>query len=351
MDLLGDGYANRISSDAGSFRLIVAAVLLALALAQSTYRYLQLTFGKQSLFVDAGTIWKPLAYEVLSGTPLYVAPAVDNKPPVFHLINVAIAATGSYDLVFTLLIGVANGLAAILLWRFLAQAGRPRAGVLASLLFLTTIPVVNGVVINVRSLALPFLIGAFLTRDPRWRGAGVAVAGLISQWAILTIPVAVYDKYKTSGSDLKEWFLIFSVSGLTVVAVAFLLLLPLWGWKSLINGVYWSFGVIVQFAGKTTRHHTFTGTPLLYMGTLAKTTLDSLIVTVPSAVLGYLTIREILDGKWGIEHLCLLLFVALAFQFLLRSYPIYWMYPLPFLCGVAAVGIARFLSGELPISA
>lgn len=330
-----------------SFQLVIAEGLLFLALAQSIYRYLQLTIGKQVLFVDARAVWKPLAYDVLNGAPLYVGATVDNKPPLFQFINIAVAWTGAYDLVFTLLIGVANGAAAILLWRLLARENQSRAGVIAGLLFLTVVPVVNGLVINVRSLALPFLMGAFLTQNPSQRGAGIAIAGLISQYAVLSIPVAVYDRYKKQDADINRWILVFAISGISVVALAFLIVLPLWGLESMISGLYWSFGVVGQYAGRTTKH-TLLGTPVLYFGILAKVILDSLVVTIPGAILGYFTIREILQGMWGIEHLCILLFGTLAFQLLLRSYPYYWLYPIPFLCGVAAIGISRFIANEHP---
>ena len=70
---------------------------------QSLIKYVRYRSGNVALISDVTNIWKPLAFEVLSGTKLYAGLETatwDNKPPLFEFLNIVIGMTGSYELVF-----------------------------------------------------------------------------------------------------------------------------------------------------------------------------------------------------------------------------------------------------------
>jgi hypothetical protein len=175
------------------------AVLLAAGLSGGLRRLARLSAGTVSLHPDVQLVWYDLARAVTSGTPLYTGVAVDNKPPLFELLNVGAYLTGEYVPSLVLLVGLANGLAAVFLWRAAATPGHSRTGALGALLFLLVLPPVDGTVVNVRSLAVAALLFALATRSSVTRGTGVACAVLCSQPAVFVLPVVAYDGYARAG--------------------------------------------------------------------------------------------------------------------------------------------------------
>jgi len=91
------------------------AVLLAAGLFGGLRRLARRSTGAVSLHPDVRLVWYELAHAVASGTPLYTGVAVDNKPPLFELLNVGAYLTGEYVLTLVLLVGLANGLGAVFL--------------------------------------------------------------------------------------------------------------------------------------------------------------------------------------------------------------------------------------------
>lgn len=68
--------------------------------------------------------------------------------------NYAVYLTDHYAFGFLSLAGIANALAAYLFWHWLADYGYSKGGVIAGLLYFSTLPLINGHIINVRSFAM-----------------------------------------------------------------------------------------------------------------------------------------------------------------------------------------------------
>ncbi|WP_227377285.1 hypothetical protein [Haladaptatus halobius] len=106
-----------------SNRRLVDLALLGIGCSEALVRYLRILTAQTSPHPDMTTMWRPVAEAVLAGAPPYLTAPVDNKPPLFEYLNLAVAATNRYLVVFLLLVGLANGAVAYLLWRTHAESG------------------------------------------------------------------------------------------------------------------------------------------------------------------------------------------------------------------------------------
>ncbi|GAA0247844.1 hypothetical protein ACFFQF_06475 [Haladaptatus pallidirubidus] len=318
-----------------------------LGIFETMNRYMRIHSGAQQPHVDVRCCWRPLAEAVLAGKPIYVRPAVDNKPPLFELLNVAVAATGQYLLVFFVLVGFANAAIAILLWRICAQRDASRVGLVAGLLFLTSVPAAGGTVVNVRSFAIAAILLSLSVNDPIARGASIAVAGLFSQHAVFAIPALAYDRLRELDRDSGiRWLASFSFAGIGVVAVTFAFVYAVWGQASFHGAVYWSFGaaekyttnpVVPSLIGDTNR----------WMSALYHEALKHLILIVPATIVVQLALsdrdtrRPTLSTNAPVLTSALLALSMMA-PLVVRAYRAYWLYPLPFLALLASVGYQEF---------
>jgi hypothetical protein len=330
----------------------VVPLFLVVGVLQTMNRYLRIQLGSQTPHTDVRCCWRPLSEAVLAGTPLYVEPAVDNKPPLFELLNVAVAATGAYLLVFFLLVGTVNAAVGLLLWRICTQRDAPRVGLLAGGLFLVSVPLAGGEVINVRSFAIAGILLALSVRHPVARGAAVAAGGLFSQHAVFAVPALAYDRYRElDRPEGVRWVGVFALSGLGVVAGAFTVVYAVWGWASLEGAVYWTFLVAEQYTTNPTVP-SLVGDTSEWLRSLYRFGLRHLLVLVPAGVGVWVTVTD--DGAARTRHstavpvvTAALLAVSMTIPLFIRAYRAYWLYPLPFLALLAGVGIERLLgSGE-----
>ncbi|WP_233274781.1 hypothetical protein [Haladaptatus cibarius] len=329
-----------------SSTFIVPAFVL-LGVLETMNRYMRIQAGAQQPHVDVRCCWRPLAEAVLAGKPIYVRPAVDNKPPLFELLNIAVAATGQYLLVFFVLVGFANAAIAILLWRICAQRDASRVGMVAGLLFLTSVPAAGGTVVNVRSFAIAGILLSLSVHHPVARGATIAAAGLFSQHAVFAIPALAYDRLRKLDRDSGiRWLASFSIAGIGVVAVTFALVYAVWGQASFNGAIYWSFGaaekyttnpVVPSLIGDTSR----------WMNALYREALKHLVLIVPATIVAQLALstrdaeRPALSTNAPILTTALLA-LSMTAPLFVRAYRAYWLYPLPFLALLASVGYQEF---------
>lgn len=321
------------------------ALLLAAGLFGALHRLARLSTGEATLHPDVRLVWYDLARAVAGGTPLYTGAAVDNKPPLFELLNVGAYLTGEYVLTLVLLVGLANGLAAAFLWRAVAVRGYPRAGALGALLFLLALPLVDGTVINVRSLAIAGLLFALATRSPAARGVGVACAVLCSQHAVFVLPVVAYDGYVQAGRS-HHWLLRFASTGLLVTTLVYGAVLAVWGWRSLVGAVGATLGTAVPYL------LSYGPSVFVSTGTWGRYTFRmhlQLAVVLALALWGLgralVAIRERAWAAWEAPHLLVALLVTSSLPLVVRPFVTYWLYPLPAIAVLAAFGAEAVLSG------
>lgn len=324
-----------------SNRRVLALVLFGIGCFEAFVRYLRIRTGQASVHSDVRTTWLPIADETLSGTPPYLTTPVDNKPPLFEYLNVAVGATDQYLGVFLLLVGLANGTVAYLLWRAYAERGRGTAGYAGALLFLVSVPLLSGHAVNVRSFTLVGVLLAVHWKRSVCCGLAVAAAGLLSQYAVFAVPGVVYARLRsTPADDRLRWVGRFVAAAGAVVAAGYLSVYLFWGEPSFAASVRWSVW--------SAERYVLDWTPSAWNGTEtwlalhARTGPRLLHLLVPAALGGVVALRE----RWrGGASSCLLERRAVAFAVLLgipllvRPFRTYWLYPLPWLSSLAVFGL------------
>jgi hypothetical protein len=306
-------------------------------------RLLRLRAGRATIHLDVRLAWRPLARVVAGGTPLYTPGAMDNKPPLFELLNLLAYLSESYLVVLTLAVGLATGVAATCLWRACAVRGYPRIGGLGALLFCWTLPLVNGAAINVRSFAVAGLLFALVSRHPLARGLGVGCALCVSQHAVFAAPVVAYDGYRLADRSL-AWVGRFLIGVTAVVLGAFGTVFVVWGTPSLLGAVHASVG--------TAGPYLLAYGPPVWVSTatwtLATVRIHLRLWGLLAFALwgGWLVGRVVTrDPRWTPAHLLLALVVSPSVPLVVRPFVTYWLYPLPAVSVLAAVGIRAALLG------
>ncbi|WP_276300844.1 hypothetical protein [Halorussus lipolyticus] len=221
--------------------LRVGLVYLVLSLANAAARYGHVAFGDAAVDKDARNSYRPLAEAVNSGTPLYFDGAATNKPPGFLLTDVGVESLGHYLPVFLLLVGLANFGAAVLLYRYVARSNW-QAGVVAGGVFLLALYPVSGYYVNVRSFAVLFLLGSLLASRPVVRGVLFAVAGLFTQYVVFLLPLVAAPVVSRAKFDARK-VATFCAGGVGVTALAWGVVLGVWGTESVLAGLDWTYGL------------------------------------------------------------------------------------------------------------
>lgn len=310
-------------------------------------RYSHLAWGDATLGPDVVRVFWPAARGVAAGGSLYGPGLADNKPPGWLLVNLGSYLTGEYVLVVLLVVGAANGVAAVLLYRWLADAGDARVAVVASLLFLLAVPAVGGHHVGSRPLALAFLLAGLVTASPPARGVAVALATLCNAYAALFVPVYLWV-VRRDGDEGWPAVASYLASGAAVAGVAFAAVALVWGVDSMRAALYWSYGLPVAAGVATSPVHEVAVEPGSYAGgawpvahpvrwlSYVGTALARLLPLAVLAGVGWRA-RDRLPPSVG-WVLPLALAATLA-PFLVRAYEQYWVFVLPFGAVLAAVGL------------
>ena len=339
------GFVRRRLPDRVPGEAVFALLLANAGLFAGVARLLRIEAGRATVHPDVRLAWLPLARAVAGGTPLYTPGATDNKPPLFELLNLLAYLSDGYLVVMTLAVGLANGVAATCIWRACAVRGYPRVGGLGALVFLWTLPLVDGVAVNVRSFAVALLLFALVSNRPAVRGVGVGCALCVSQHAAFAAPVVAYDGYRAAGRST-AWLGRFLAGLSGAVVAAFGAVFVLWGAPSLVGAVHATVG--------TAGPYLLAYGPSAWIST-ATWTLATVRVHLRLWVLlalalwgGWRVRREAARASaWGPAHLALALLVALSLPLLVRPFVTYWVYPLPVLSVLAAAGMrAALLDGS-----
>lgn len=325
--------------------LVVFITYLFVAVVTMVLRYAALHTGAGELHYDPRLVWLPIASELAAGETLYVTTTFDNKSPLFHALNYLVYLTGHYVTVFYALIALGNATVAYLLYYWLRANELPRAGLIAGLLYVVSMPHVDGNVINVRTFALIFLVGALLTARPWRRGGLFAVSALFSQYSVFALPVLWYDGIRRSEATTPfEWTTKFAVSGLLVGILCYLPLLA-WGTDALRAGIEANYLSIGEYAMHREDDFSPVTSPLSWAEALGSTALALLYLLVPAGmILGYSVWRRRLD--WTVGTVSGLLALSFATTLLIKSLYYYWMPVVAFLAPVVGIGVVRFVRAK-----
>jgi len=325
----------------GSTKQLLGAAIMILLVIQTIRRYLLVNYGPEQMHWDAWAVWKPAAEAVLSGTPLYMGQAVDNKPPLFHFLNILVASTGRYHLAFLLVVAIGNLLIAVLLWKFLTRYELGEVGALGAILFVAALPFVNGNVINVRTFALVGILSALIVRQPTVSGFLLGCASLFTQYAIIALPVVLGIRlYETTEGDHLRRGLMFIGSGLASVVTTFVIVCGVWGLDSVQNGLqmtYWGAPDYVSRGGVPSS----VDSPLIWVGEIYFIVVELGFILVPAgiAVARLCYGRVYLNERNMTMDLVAVLAVLFSLPLAVRAYHFYWILPLPFMAVLAALAL------------
>lgn len=142
-------------------RTVLQVSMIAVGLFQMGISAFDTLYFDRELAADVSGVWIPFANKVLAGGAPYLA-HWDNKPPLFQFVNILAAATDHYVLFFYITMGLANGIAAVLLWRVCRQFGYDRIGLVAGFIFLAFMAI-SSFRINPRQYANVLMLLALLT--------------------------------------------------------------------------------------------------------------------------------------------------------------------------------------------
>ncbi|WP_227356789.1 hypothetical protein [Haladaptatus salinisoli] len=322
----------------------VALALLGVGCFEALVRYLEILTTSASPHPDVTTTWRPVAEAVLAGTPLYLTASVDNKPPLFEYLNLAVAATNRYLGVFLLLVGLANGTVAYLLWRVHAESGRSVVGLAGGVLFLAAVPLVNGHAVNARSFTLVGMLLALRLRRATC-GLAVASAGLLSQYGALAAPAVLCDRLASDAAERRppgrlRWGVRFVGVAVAAAAVGYASVFLVWGeaaFAASLDRTLWA-----------SRRYVFEWTPSLWNGTetwaaLHRRTALTLWHLLSLAAVGVLVVVRrgfgVGRGRWSPERRTFVFAASFCLPLFVRPFPTYWVYLLPWLATLSAVGL------------
>lgn len=286
---------------------------------------------------DVTKVWRPFADAVLQGGAPYLA-QWDNKPPVFHFLNISFAATDHYLLAFFLTMGVANGITAILIHRYCRQHNHARIGLVAAGIFISILPLASFQV-DPRPYANVVMLVALITSRGLVSGVSIAVAGLLSQFSILLIPVIVWQQYQQRKLTWR-WLSAFVFSGLVTVIVTFGLVASIWTPDAAITGFKYSF----LESGKYVNHYAdmnvnLFGAPIPWVWKEYQL-LDGVSSVIFGAIVGTIAIwkTDHYDAG-GFGQAMIAGFVLLLFQTTIRTSADYTTAWLPFAAVLTAIGL------------
>lgn len=322
----------------------VPFVLPWLALLQVIHRYTQLSRPSVGLHPDVTSAWQPVAEAVFAGVPLYAPGATDNKPPLFEFLNLAAYATDHYVLVFLLLVGLANGAVAVLVWQRCRQCGAHRVGLIAAVSYLGVLPAIDGTTINARTFAMVGVLAALVARRPVVRGVALAAGALCSQYVLLALPLVALDGMRGRQSRSRcRWLWRFGVATAVTVAAGFVAPGIIWGPAATVDAVHWSVG---RAPGYVLEHGPSAATlPWAWVRLLLGMHVQLLGVLSFGIVGLVVCLRRTLRGHhWGLHQLGLGLAGLLGLPLLVRPFPTYWLYPLPGIAILAALGLRTLIS-------
>lgn len=156
--------------------------------------YCQVRLAGESLADDLTHRWKPVMESVLFNDATIYVDAVDNKPPVFELLNLAAGATGHYILAWYIIITTSTFVTVYILFEWTAtEFGSTdyAAGlaIVAAVLYIAGLTPAGGTGINARTPMLLGVVLAVWTDRPVISGVALAIAALCSQYAALGGPI------------------------------------------------------------------------------------------------------------------------------------------------------------------
>jgi hypothetical protein len=214
---------------------------------------------------------------------------------------------------------------------------------------------VNSHAVNARSFTLVGVLLAFRRRRVTTCGLTVAAAGLLSQYGVLAVPGVLYGRFASDSADSTErrsrWKLRWGVQ-FVGVAVGYASAFLVWGEAAFVASLDRNLWAM--------RRYVVEWTPSLRNGTetwvaLHRRTALRLWHLLSLGAIGVLvTVRRGFGVGWKSgtpEQRALAFAASFSLPLFVRPFPTYWMYPLPWLTTLLAVGffaVVRWFARSAP---
>lgn len=291
---------------------------------------------------DTTNVWIPFAECVLNGGQMYLC-QWDNKPPLFHFLNLTAAASGHYVFVWFFFLGVATSGSALLLWRFCKKWGYDRVGLVSAILFVGLMASMNWR-INPRQFGLFFVLLAFVSSKPIRSGVYIAIGGMFTQFTVFFIPAVIW--LHTDLPKLQfRWLMKFCIAGIGTVIVVYTLVAALWSVDAAITGFQYAFLNSGEYvAGYNARGLSLYGDPIAWVYK-AYRGLNWILWLVLTAFLG--SIIALSNHKESRFHIGVVLAsLGALIPFTIRTANVYQVSMVPFFAILSLWGIEYLLHDE-----
>jgi len=342
------GIYHRLSPYRDGLTAIGLSFLVFLQLLQ---RYLNITNGGSEWSWDVRVIWAQLAAYVADGVPLYVLPAVDNKPPLWKLITVGLMNNFPRGI---LLVAVAVANVALVLGVF--TLGKRRYGYwtasFISLLLVGALPSAAGLEYQPHNFAAALIVFGVIASGSFATGMSLGAASMFVQYGGLALPALLLKVHRENGLG-RESLVRFWTGFASVLIPSFLAVTAIWGWESLRGALYWTFVAPVGYVlGRSSAEPPYSGqstqySPIhnpVYWGDLVLDfVLRNAFIVLPAVGVGALiAIRRNSDT----EIVDVVAVGCLLTPLLVRGLPHYWLFPLPFMCLLTGRFLVSFSTND-----
>jgi len=237
---------------------------------------------------------------------------------------------------------------AILIWKLLDRYDRHKAGLIASLLFIITLPTLKGQWITASSLALPLILASLITHRSYLSGMFVAFGGLFYQYAVLAVPAVFIVQYFREQNNRLRWSIEYGFSGLVTLVSVFLIMAIIWTSESALAGFNWSYGINLGVTSPPAvtsipRPDSYIAAswllskPLQWAGVGFYTFQVWFSLIVPVSMGIYYTFTNKFKNRLVLHFSVMVLFLWMPF--LIRSYRDYSLLSHVFICGIAGIGL------------
>lgn len=329
------GQSSTLREQHDLFTIFGFSILIGLQILQ---RYAHIAYGQASWGLDVDAVWANVATDVANGIPIYVAPAVDNKPPLWQFIYIGILNNMHRPGLFLVAFG-GNTLMVCCVYLLAKKRYGYWIGVFSALLLVGMLPAVNGFNPKPHNIASGIIIfGMLFSGSGRTLGASLGVASMFVQYSGLALPAYLLQLRREHGltkGSLTDFFGAF----LTAVAMPFAAIAMIWGRESVIGALYWTFisplGYVLGLEGGNPTYSGGTARfSLLYnfdywIDFMMGFVLQHVFIIIPAIGVTLVTLSHRRDRP---EFTDVVAGGILLTPFLVRAFPQYWLFSAPFLC-------------------
>lgn len=289
---------------------------------------------------DLRNVWRPIARDVAGGTPLYVYPAVDNKPPLWELLNAALLSVVPEG-GFVFAVGVGNLLLVGATYLLAKRRYGYWLGLFTALLLVTFLTRINGLRYQPHNFAAGLLVVGLLVSRSDVAGASFGAATMFTQYGGLAFPAFLLDLRRRDRLNNHSLRRFGTGVGLSLF-LPFATVAVIWGLPALSGAVQWTFiqPVAYVFEGgsslsylETSADYSLFASPVQWGHRVARIVLENVVIFIPAMAMSGIVVRRRPTTQ---ETVYVTAGLSLLAPLIVRRFDHYWLFSAPFLCLLTA---------------